>query len=81
MAAGANKDLYIFIWILNVSQFVTTLLIIAFYSALVTTLRRASLYGAVDRLAFFAILAIFWRFFWPILILGQFVITPYSNIF
>ena len=23
----------------------------------------------------------FWRFFWPILILGQFVIIPYSNIF
>ena len=38
----------------------------------------------LEVLAFFAILAIlatFWRFFWPILILGQFVITPYSNIF
>ena len=28
-----------------------------------------------------AILATFWRFFWLILILGQFVITPYSDIF
>ena len=28
-----------------------------------------------------AILATFWRFFWLILILGQFVTTPYSDIF
>ena len=42
MVAGVNKDLHIFIWILNVSQFVATLLIIAFYSALVTTLRPTS---------------------------------------
>ena len=53
-------------------------------NVLVTMLRRASLHGAVDRLAFFAILVIFatfWRMFLPILILRQFVITPYNNIF
>ena len=48
-----------------------------------TTLRPASLHGALEVLAFFAILAIlaFLAIFWLILILGQFVITPYSNIF
>ena len=56
-----------------------------------TTLRRALLHGALEVLPFFCHFGDFlpiWRFwqlfgnfFWLILILGQFVITPYCNIF
>ena len=54
------------------------------YSAPAALALRASTTGRGAALAFFAILATFCQFgdfFWPILILGQFVITPYSNIF
>ena len=53
-------------------------------SLLVTTLCLASPGFATWRIGGFAVFCHFGNFlaiFWPILILGQFVIAPYSNIF